>query len=204
MAFVYFFRSGERDAFKIGKTGVKVFDRKKALGTGNPDRLSEFAVIEMPMGDHTRCESFLHGLWGHRRIFESDGTEWYRLTVSEAEEAIESAQRYLEVDVPRLKEAERLNKFDSESGILQPSDDEWQVYQQILERSQEKYVANLELERLQTRLKLLIGTSSGLDGIATWKTRRKRTLHQPSFKADHPALFERYLRPSQDRPFKIR
>ncbi len=203
MAFVYVLKSGDRDAYKIGKTRSRVLDRKKALGTGNPDRMSVFDSIETQLADLATCESFLHGTLASKRITESDGTEWFRLTVPEIEEAIEAARHYLATDIPRQAEADRLAKIESDHVILQPGDEEWKTYQRMLELLEQECLIGIELERLKPNLKLLLGKASRLDGIATWKTYGKMELDQKALEAEEPELYAFYRRPRRVRPFKL-
>jgi len=203
MAFVYILKSGDRDAYKIGKTRSKVLDRMKALGTGNPDRLTVHDSIETSLADLATCETFLHGTLASKRITESDGTEWFRLTPDEIEAAIASARHYLATDVPRQREAERLAQVESDQTIIQPGDDEWKTYQRILELAERECLIGIELERLKTNLKLVLGTSSRLDGIATWKTHVRVALDEQALRADEPDLYARYRRSRRVRPFRL-
>ena len=75
MGFVYIYRSGEGNVFKIGKA-TDVGKRIKAHTTGNPEPLAEFDLIETE--HHSQCETYLHHRLRSRRSSRSDATECSR------------------------------------------------------------------------------------------------------------------------------
>src|SRR5689334_11225282 len=104
MATVYFLRNGNEDLFKIGITRGAVEDRRKALSTGNPHGLVEFARVETPNASAT--ETFAHR-WIESKRCSGDAKEFYALTPEEAELHVALTSQFATTTLPiREKVAE--------------------------------------------------------------------------------------------------
>jgi hypothetical protein len=200
MAFVYILRVGDEDVFKIGEAG-NVGSRIKGLSTGNHHPLTEFDSIETD--DASACESYLHGVLRSRRIRNGGGKEFFALTASEVEEAVRDARAYVAEHLPVKREVERLSKQESDDTVLQPGDEEWSVYGELLEVREDIYRLKVRRERLENDLKMVIGTAAGLDGLVTWKTHTLSRFDESSFKLAQPELHQVFLLESQRRTFRL-
>ena len=85
MAYVYIFRSGNENLFKIGKS-VDVEDRIRGLATGNP-RLAVFDKIETD--DEDEWETYLHKRLRSKRSRGSSAQEFFEITAEALKAVIE-------------------------------------------------------------------------------------------------------------------
>src|ERR1700722_11109275 len=117
MGYVYVFRHGSDDQFKIGRT-TKVEKRLKQLQTGSPKSLTVFDVIETT--DAKDGEAFLHRRLAHKRLIGEN----FGLTPDEMREAIGQARRFLE-ELPQQREVqervEQLSSVESSDEMLPPT-----------------------------------------------------------------------------------
>jgi hypothetical protein len=209
---VYILRHHDENIFKIGHS-KNLNLRRKGLGTGNPYRLSVFDTIETEdavstepkkLKQHTLCESFLHKKLRSKKFTEGDGREFFRVEPDELRKAVQDAREFLNDFVPKQREAARLSKERSNDEIIAPGPEERALYQRLLEIREEE--DNLALERtiLETKLKLIIGTSSGLQGLVTWKSLKRQDFDEREFKIKEPTLYQQYLRLSVFRRFSLK
>lgn len=49
----------------------------------------------------------------------------------------------------------------------------------------------------------MIGTATGVEGIATWRSRVRRVFNQTTFKRAEPGLYEKYREPKIERTFNL-
>jgi hypothetical protein len=201
VAFVYILKSGDEDLFKIGRTRRDVEARIRQLSTGNPHPLTVFDVIETDYDSD--CETFLHGRLRAKRL-AGDAREFFAISADELGEAISDAREFMEEFAPRQREAERLAKEESDGRVLQPGDAEWDTYRRLVEVRVAETALKLDRVRLETELKLAIGTAAGLERIATWRTQSTRTLDEARLKIAEPTLYESFLRESRSRVFRLR
>ena len=197
MGYVYAFRHGDGDQFKIGQT-AKVEKRLKQLQTGSPKPLTVFDVIET--ADAKDAEAFLHQRLAHQRLIGEN----FALTPEEMQDAMGQARRFLE-ELPQRREVqERLKQLDSvESNdeMLPPTVELVEQRRRLLQIRVEKAQRmaditdlTLEEERLEAAIKLAIGAAKGIDGVAIWQTRDGRRRFDPEWvKSDDPELYASYL-----------
>ena len=94
MAYVYFFRSGNENLFKIGKTARDdVEDRIRDLSTGNPHPLTVFDAIETE--DEDECEKYLHKILRSKRSRESAAQEFFEVAPDVLKSVIQDAREFL-------------------------------------------------------------------------------------------------------------
>jgi len=138
-----------------------------------------------------------------KRWTGGEGREFFALTTAEIEEAIRDAREFLATDLPRQKEAEELAKEENDDSILTPSQEIWQVYQTLLQVRQEEHRLGLARLRLETDLKIVIGTAAGLDRVATWKNHTVTRFDEEMFKEAEPDLYKAFRKSSRVRPFRL-
>ena len=196
MGYVYVFRHGDNDQFKIGRT-ANVEKRLKQLQTGSPKPLTVFDLIET--ADAKDGEAFLHRRLAHKCLIGEN----FALTPDEMREAMGQAREFLE-ELPQQREVhDRLDELSSvESGdeMLPPTAELVEQRRRLLQIRAEKAqrvaeIADLVLEeeRLGAAIKLAIGAAKGIDGVATWQTRDGRRRFNPEWlKADDPELYAAY------------
>lgn len=127
MGHVYILQSGDEHLFKIGMTRGDVAARMRGLSTGNPHRLTEYAsiVTEQP----SKVESFLQGLLRSKKSRRSDATEFYAVSPTELDAAIEHAREYAEHDLVQEAEVDRLASERCDNRLITPADDDWETYE---------------------------------------------------------------------------
>lgn len=201
MGYVYILQSGDDNLFKIGRTEHDVESRIRQLSTGNPHPLTAFDVIETDYA--SKCESFLHNRLQAKRSRRSEAREFFELDPDELREAITLARAYVENDCPRHAEAERLSEAACEDRVVEPSQEALALYLRLLEVRADHDSLSHEKERLETDLKLLIGTASELSGLATWKAATQHRFDTESFERDEPDLYARYLHEIRSRRFVL-
>jgi hypothetical protein len=197
VGYVYVFRHGHDDQFKIGRT-ANVDKRLRQLQTGSPKPLTVFDVIET--ADTKEGEEFLHRRLAHKRLIGEN----FALTPDEVREAAGHARSFLEELPQRREEQNRLQQLssvESSEEMLPATEALLDLRRRLLQIRAEKArrmaeVADLQLEegRLETAIKLAIGTTNGIDRVATWRTVDGRRRFDPEWlKADDPQLYEAYL-----------
>jgi hypothetical protein len=197
VGYVYVFRHGDDDQFKIGRT-ANVEKRLKQLQTGSPKPLTVFDVIET--ADARDGEAFLHRRLAHKCLIGEN----FALTPDEIREAMGQARSLLD-ELPQRRETqerlEPLSSIESSDEMLPPTAELVEQRRRLLHIRIEKArrmadIADLMLEeeRLEAAIKLAIGVAKGIDGVATWQTRDGRRRFDPEWlKADDPELYAAYL-----------
>ena len=165
MACVYILKSGSENLFKIGRTDGDVDARIRQLATGNPHRLTTFDVIET---EHdSLCETYLHRILRSRKSLASDAREFFAITPEELTPVICDAREFLAEFVAKQEEADRLSEEETDGVLLKPGDPEWSIYSSLLAAREEEDTYRYQRQLLENNLKIAIGRSDGLDGIAT-------------------------------------
>ena len=203
MAYVYFFRSGNENLFKIGKTARDdVEDRIRDLSTGNPHPLTVFDAIETE--DEDECEKYLHKILRSKRSRESAAQEFFEVAPDVLKSVIQDAREFLSEFLATKRAAERLADEKSEDRMVAPRDEDRTIYRRLLEVREQQDRCEYERKHLENKLKLAIGTAAGLAGIASWKTLAKRRFDEAAFKEEEPEFYQAYVRTSHERRFDLR
>jgi hypothetical protein len=201
MACVYVLRSGSEDLFKIGRTDGDVDARIRQLATGNPHRLTKFDVIET---EHdSLCETYLHRILRSRKSFASNAREFFAITPEELTPIICDAREFLAEFVAKQEEADRLSEEDTDGVLLKPGDSEWSIYSSLLAAREEEDTYRYQRHLLENKLKIAIGRSDGLDGIATWRMQAVERLDQAALKSTQPEIFKMYSKISRMRVLRL-
>jgi hypothetical protein len=197
VAYIYAFRHGDGQEFKIGRT-ANVEKRVKQLQTGNARSLTVFDVIETDYAKHG--EAFLHERLAHKCLIGEN----FALTPGEVKDAMGQARSFLE-QLPRRLElqnrVEELGTVESGNEMLPATPELVEQRRRLLQIRAEKAqrMADLEdlareEERLEDSIKLAIGSARGIDGIATWRSRDgRRRFDSELLKAADPQLYEAYV-----------
>ena len=203
MGYIYGFRLGPLEEYKIGQTTMTPEKRKSSLQTSCPERLVFFDAIETD--EYKALEEHIKEVWGHHRTGEG-GTEIYHLTEAEAAQLFAECRIWLSEDLPKKRRAEELEAVEPASTMLSSDDSTVQLRTQWLKLHDEEQRLKLEYERavaqrvrVETDLKLAIGTATGIEGVATWKAGVKsRRINPVLVEAREPELYEQSLVPRLD------
>jgi Meiotically Up-regulated Gene 113 (MUG113) protein len=200
MGCVYIYRSGEGNVFKIGRA-TDLAKRLKTHATGNPERLTEFAVIET---DHaSKCETYLHHRLRSKRSTRGDGNEWFEVDPDQLSALVEDARHYAGEVVPMIAAAERLSEEKCDERILQPTDGVLEMHRELVDVRERHGTLGFERARLEAELKLVIGTALGIERVAHWKTVVSHKFQADLFKSERPNLYRTFLRESRSRRFDL-
>ena len=201
MAWVYIFRHGTENKFKIGRTKKSALIRLRELQTGNPD-LTSFDVIETEYD--TAVEKYMHRRLATKKIINgSSSDEFYAVSAAELQPIIAEANEYNRDCLPTIAQAEDLYAEEPDGSIKEPGNSALAMHHELLEIEEEMARLDSRLEFLLAELKLTMGTASELRGIATWQNVKCNRFNTVAFKAGHPDIYQKYLSTSISRVFKL-
>jgi len=195
MGYVYGFRHGTEDLFKIGQTTATPDKRRSTLQTNCAVPLVLFDAIET--GEYKALEKYIKDTWAEQRSTEG-GTEVYHLTEDEAAQLFARCRTWLAEDLPKLRQIEQLEGIEPDPTLL-PRDqaaellrNQWIKLHDEEQRLKQQYEqAAAERARVETELKFAIGTHAGIDGVVTWETAVKsRRINPDLVQAREPELFD--------------
>lgn len=198
MGYVYAFRLGKLEQYKIGQTTTTPEKRRSSAQTSCSERLAVFDAIETD--EYKALEKYIKERWGHRRSTEG-GTEIYHLTEPEAAELFSAARAWVSDELPKLLRAAELEALQPDPAVL-PSDQatralrgQWiKLHDEEIRAKQEYDQAAAARARVETELKLAIGTASGIEDVATWKVGVKsRRISGELVQEREPGLYEQAL-----------
>jgi len=200
MGYLYGFRHGTEDLFKIGFTTATPAKRRSTLQTSCVQELVLFDAIETD--EYKAVEKYVKDTWPDRRSTEG-GSENYRLTEQEAADVFAHCRAWLAEELPRLRQLEQLEKVDPDSTVL-PHDpaaetlrSQWiklRAEEQRLRREYEQAVRSRAA--VENELKHAIGTHAGIEGVATWQVGVVgRRISPDLVQAREPELFEQCTEP---------
>ena len=86
---------------------------------------------------------------------------------------------------------------------MKPGDPEWSMYSSLLAVREEEDTYRYQRQLLENKLKIAIGRSDGLDGIATWKTQTVERLDQAALKSAQPDIFKIYSKTARMRVLRL-
>jgi len=197
MAYVYILRSGNENLFKVCKSD-DVRDRMRELSTANP-RLTVFEKIETE--DEADWEQYLHKRLRSRQARGSSAKEFFEITPEALKTVIQEAREFLPSFLEMKRAADCLANEKSTDRMVAPGMEDLAIYQRLLEVREQEDRCHYERLHLENKLKLVIGTAAGLEGIATWKTLTKQRFNQAAFKRDRSELFQEYSTTAFERRF---
>jgi Meiotically up-regulated gene 113 len=173
----------------------------KAHTTGNPEPLTEFAVIET--ADAFKCEAYLHHRLRSRRSARSSATEFFEVDPDELSALIQDARHYVEEVLPALSEAERLSETACDNRVLAPTSQVAQTYRELLIVREEHDTLGFRREFLEAKLKLAIGTASGIERVADWRCISQQRLDGDLLRRERPEIYKAYQRERRFRRFTL-
>jgi hypothetical protein len=200
MGYVYIYRSGDGNIFKIGKA-KDVAKRIKTHATGNPEPLTEFDVIESE--HYMQCETYLHHRLRTKRSTRSDATEWFEVDPDELRALIADARHYADHVLPLMAEAERLSEEQCDGRMLQPSAEVFDTYRALLKVREDYDTLGFQKDYLEARVKRVIGTATGIERVANWNTVVAHRLDGERLRAELPDVYTAFLSEGRSRRFML-
>jgi hypothetical protein len=188
---VYVLRESISNNFKIGRTSGTIDGVIKRLRTGNPRPLKQFAVIETDQ--ESACEAFFHRHLKERRVVLGGGVEFFEFDPIEMQAVVDQTQRMFEERSEIRQIVEELKSEPSNDTILEPNEEDREIMGRLLLIEKEKELLTLESEMLKGKLMKRIGMTSGIRGIATWKTQVTRVYDEDLFRNSDPERYQELL-----------
>jgi len=129
----------------------------------------------------------------------------HRLTITPEEltPVICDAREFLAEFVAKQEEADRLSEEETDGVLLEPGDPEWSIASSLLAAREEEDTYRYQRQLLENKLKIAIGRSDGLDGIATWRNQGVERLGQAALKSAQPDIFRMYSKTSRMRVLRL-
>jgi Meiotically up-regulated gene 113 len=198
----YVYKLGDTGIYKVGKT-TDLEKRQGTYETISTEPLDLYAQIETI--NQSEVEKFMKERLQSRRWLGGRGRELYEVDRAELDEVIDAARRFSLETLPKLIEAERLTKQESDGRVLTPGDVEKELHRELLRLRQVELMAQQEQRRIAAELKLLMQTASRIDGIVKWKNKTTTTLDTARLKRErrdiHDAFYTKF---TITRPFEVR
>lgn len=192
MPCVYLLRDPLNNLIKIGRA-TNFETRFANLRTANP-RLEKVHLFDTPQA--VALEGQLHKRFG---IHRQEG-EYFNVSIDTVMDfAVSTLDRISIFTNPRLGELQALTATTPKQSA---TSDDWDLINQLTEIDSK--LAELELEReiLRTKLQLRIGSSDGIENLASWKLRTTMRFNQTLFETENAELFEKYKQASVTRTLK--
>ncbi len=200
MPFVYIFKTGPTQ-FKIGRT-KHIENRRKKLSTGNPNSIELFDYIET---EHDNLvEKYLQKKFYAFICETGDSTEHYEIDSEILKQGFQEAREFLlKKYLPMLEQSQQFSKCEVTEELKQPFDEAKNLYKRLLDIRGKAEVLNFEKDYLENQLKVLIGETSGIEGMITWKIQTSMKFDASSFKKEHSDLYTKFSKESKSRSFKL-
>jgi hypothetical protein len=202
MAYVYILKNGDENVFKIGRTKKSPEDTIRELSRGNPRELTKFDATETD--EDVAGETYLHRKLRSKRVLIGGGREFFRVEIDELQAAIKDAREYLDEFISSKRAAEELSIETTTDAIVQPTIEDFGMYQSLCRVRQQQDMLCVEREYYEARLKLRIGTCAALGKLATWKSQIGLKFDQSAFASAEPKLFQQFNRECQSRVFRLK
>lgn len=208
MAYIYAFRIGNEDRFKIGKTVNSLEQQRKRLQKDSPDALTLFGSFAIARDDDALAgEHFIK-----QRYFErmTHSHETFRFTAAEVHDVLAAAREFIEHRLPQQRANE---KRVAELAVLTPvpemltaTEDLKRLCEELRERTRQRAVAQnavkaleSDIAQLEAQVKVAIGATSGIEGYVSWTMGRSRGKFNPErVREADPDLYEQYVKPQFD------
>jgi len=199
LATVYFFKVGDKELFKIGKTTGDPEKRLKAVSTGSAYPLEIFKLIEHEA--HSKLEVFLHKYFKNDR---ADNGEFFFIPLSEIDTRIENALLAFEESQEKIKKIEELKTIQNKDTIIEPTMEAIEIYNKLIIVKTKIKELKEEQEKLENDLLLIIDENEGIQDIATWKTQSREHFDKQRYKEEHPEEYIDYVEQKLSRVLRLK
>jgi FtsZ-binding cell division protein ZapB len=199
LATVYFFKVGDKELFKIGKTTTDPEKRLKAVSTGSAYPLEIFKLIEHEL--HSKLEVFLHKFFKNDR---AKNGEFFSIPLSEFDNKVKTALEEFEKLQNELNQIEELKNIQNNDTILQSNQEVNKIYNDLIKIKLSIKDLKEEQEKLENKLKLIIGKNEGIKDIATWKTQSRETFNKEQYIEEHPEEYLKYIEVKSSRNLRLK
>lgn len=201
MACVYVFRHGKENKFKIGRTKKSTKLRLKELQTGNP-YLTFFDTIDTNFD--SAVEKYIHRRLATKKIINGSASdEFYAVSVDDLQPIIIEARDYSSECLPTVEQAREVAAEAPDGSVKEPGNSDIAIHQELLKIEEQMALLDSRVDYLVSELKIGMGAASELRGIATWNAITSKRLDSTALKEELPDVYEKYLKTSTSRTFKL-
>jgi len=198
MGTIYFFKVGDKELFKIGKTSGDVDKRLKAVSTGSAYTLEVYKTFEHE--SYSKLERYIHDFFDDSR---ADNGEFFYIPLDELDlkldEAVKSFEK-LERDKSLIEELKNITNKDV---MLDTDLETVEIYKELRALREVQKELKEKQEVLENKLKLIIGENEGIVDIATWKTQEKNRFNTKKFEEEHPEEYKKYIEVTKYRVLRL-
>ena len=198
MGYVYCFRVGSEDCFKVGRTTNAPERRMKSVAVGSPHKLTLHRQVTTD--DPPFLEKYIHWLLATHR---APNGEFFNVSAEDLDRAIEEAESFVAERAPVLHEATKLKKKRPTNHTLEPSAETRSLHRELKDALQQAFLLEQKVSVLQGRLQVAIGENLGIRGVASWGWRERWELDEKALKREEPQVFDRFKRLSSARVFRV-
>jgi len=124
----------------------------------------------------------------------ADNGEFFYVTSTEIDDAIEHALAFLSSALPLLDNVAKLQRTKPSDETVEPCEHDLELYKQLRESQKELFFLKQKIIVLQSQLKIAIGTNLGIRGIAAWRWQETARFNLTIFKTEQPEMYEKYRR----------
>lgn len=188
---VYVLREGSSNIFKVGRTKGDVDAVIRRLRTGNSQPLSIFE--EILTDEESACEAFFHRHLREYRVVRGGGWEFFQVDPEVMRRAVANLRDMFDESRQLAREVGLLQKEVSDDTLLEPTNEDYGLFQRLLQIKREQDLLACECELIESKLKKRIGHSAGVRGIATWRTSVTRRYDEKVFGESDPELYGEVL-----------
>ena len=132
-------------------------------------------------------------------------TSWRAARFRTTRFRIAECRNYFAEFVPLQRDVEAIGKQSEDGKWLSAGPEERETSAQLANAMERQLECEWQIEVLQNRLKLAIGTAAGIEGLVSWQTNEPSDCFDlERFKEEHRDLFDEYQKPrALVRPFKL-
>ncbi|HEX9201385.1 MAG TPA: GIY-YIG nuclease family protein [Acidobacteriaceae bacterium] len=197
---VYVLREGQSNVFKIGRTRSDDTEpRIRQLNGGSSQGLFLFEVVETDC--ESVCESFFHRLLSTRRVVRGGGKEFFEM--DSEDHMRRTIEKFRNMAAQRESARELVKDFERAqctTVLIEPTSGDEELLSQLrdvearlLEIEEETEYLNFRREMIHCQLKVRIGRSFGIRGLATWETKVTERFAEDLLRERDPELYEKLL-----------
>ncbi len=199
MATVYFFKVGDKELFKIGKTTGDPEKRLKAVSTGSAYSLEIFKLIEHEQ--HSQLEIFLHKFFKEDR---AENGEFFFIPLSKFDNRVENALQAFEKLQNELHQIEDFKNIKNNDTVLDNTQEANEIYNDLINIILNIKDLKEDQEKLENKLRLIIGENEGIKDIATWKTQSREQFDKKRYEEEHPEEYLEYIEVKSSRVLRLK
>jgi hypothetical protein len=188
---IYVLREGFSNTFNIHRMAECVDDAVEQLRGGDSQALHVFEVLQVDQD--AACLFFLHRQLRNKRIVREGEGDFFELDPIEMLTIVRDVRSLFDGFEASREAVSGYASETSTNVLIEPTPEDQQLIRRILTNREERDFLAFECELLENQLKQRIGKSSGIRGLATWRTQMSRMYSEEIFRKADPELYQELL-----------